>query len=37
MGVNNERLTPTEDLKEVRLGSSSHEVTKIEPSLTKEE
>lgn len=34
--VDNERLMSTEDLKEVRIGPSSHKVIKIDTSLTEE-
>lgn len=37
LGVNKERLAPTEDLKEVRKGPLAHQVTKIGTSLTEEE
>lgn len=37
LDAGNERLTPTEDLKEVRIGPLTHQVTKIGISLIKEE
>lgn len=37
LGKDNERLTPTEDLKEVWIGPSTHQVTKIGISLNEEE
>lgn len=37
LSVENERLTPLENLKEVRINLSAHHVTKINTSLTKEE
>lgn len=37
LGVDNERLMPTKDLKEVRICPSTHQVTKIGTSLTVEE
>lgn len=37
LGVENEILTPIEDLKEVQIGPLSHQLTKIETSLSEEE
>lgn len=37
LSMENERLTPLENLKEVRINLSAHQVTKIDISLTKEE
>lgn len=37
LGVDNERLTPIEDLKEVRIYHSDHQVMKIGTSLSIEE
>lgn len=37
LGVENERLTPTKDLKDVQIGPLAHHVTKIGTSLFEEE
>lgn len=37
MDVDNERLTPAEDLKKVKIRTSTHQVKKIDTSLTEEE
>lgn len=37
LGRENERLVPTEDLKEVWISPSAHRVTKIGTSIAKEE